>query len=80
MDTLVSELSGVMTKSETRAMRIYGEILRRRRRERGITLTELAERTGVSPKDIESAERGVLHLSPAQKQRIKKFLRRQRII
>ena len=80
MDTLVSELSGVMTKSETCAMKIYGEILKRRRRERGITLDEFTGRTGVSRKVLEGAERGMLDLSPAQKKRIKKFLRRQKII
>ena len=76
----MSELPSATQKNGSRAIKIYGETLKRRRRERGITIIELVERTGVSRGNIEDVERGILNLTLAQKQRIKKFLRRQRII
>ena len=80
MDLFTSELSGTTTEEELRAMKIYGEILKRRRKERGITMTEFSERTGMSREDIEAAERGALILPSAKKRRIEKFLRRQKIL
>ena len=76
----ICEMLSTTKKEGFRAIKIYGEILSRRRRERGITLAEFTERTGISREDLDAAERGLLDLSPAQKQRIKKFLRRQKII
>jgi predicted transcriptional regulator len=58
----------------------YGRNLLQRRKERGITIIELSERTGVAGKDIDGVERGLIDLSEDQKFRISKFLRRQRII
>ena len=63
-----------------RMLREYGAALLQRRKERGITKIELFERTGVSVSDIAKAELGLFELSEEQKQRISKFLRRQRII
>ena len=61
-------------------MKEYGEMLCERRKERGITMIELSGKTGVSRDDIELAERGLLRLTSEEKQRIAKFLKRQRII
>ncbi len=58
----------------------HGAILHARRKERGVTLTELSGKTGIRRDDIELAERGLLELSEDQKLRIKKFLRRQCIL
>lgn len=58
----------------------YGEVLKRRRKDRGVTLCELSERTGISQEQIVKAEIGLLDLSGPQKRRIEKFLRRQPII
>ena len=80
MDVLMSELPSTTKKDRSRAIKIYGETLKRRRRERGITIIELVGRTGIRRENIEDVERGILNLTPTQKQRIKKFLRRQRII
>jgi len=63
-----------------RLLKEYGENLNRRRKERGVTRMELSERTGVSCKDIDDAERGLEGLSEEEKQRIEDFLLRQRII
>lgn len=63
-----------------RMLKEYGENLLRRRKERGITKIELSERAGISCEDIEGAERGVMAFTEEEKQRIAKFLRRQRII
>jgi ribosome-binding protein aMBF1 (putative translation factor) len=63
-----------------RMLKEYGENLFRRRKERGITKIELSERAGISCEDIEGAERGVVAFTEDEKQRIAKFLRRQRII
>ncbi len=74
------EVSGSTTEDEIRAMKLYGEILKRRRKERGVTLTELTQRIGINREVIEGVERGMRDLTPALKKRIKEFLRRQRII
>ena len=58
----------------------YGENLLKRRKRRGITRIELSQKTGISCKDIESVEQGVLAFTEEEKQRIARFLRRQRII
>ena len=63
-----------------RMLKEYGENLLQRRKERGITMIELFERTGVSCKEIASVERGLIELTEEQKLRISKFLRRQKII
>ena len=63
-----------------RMLKEYGENLLQRRKERGITRVELSERAGVSCEDIESAERGLAAFTEEKKQRIAKFLKRQRII
>ena len=78
-------LSELLSKTEQQRMRRnllkeYGTILHERRKIRGVTLTELSRKTRVSRDDIELAERGLLRLSDEEKQRIKKFLRRQPII
>ena len=58
----------------------YGSNLNQRRKERGITMIELFERTGVSCKEIADVERGLIDLTEEQKWRISKFLRRQKIL
>ena len=63
-----------------RIIKEYGENLLRRRKERGITMIELFERTGVACKEIAGAERGLIDLAEDQKWRIAKFLLRQKII
>ena len=63
-----------------RMLREYGSNLLQRRKERGITMIELFERTGVSCKEIADAEKGIVDLPEEQKLRISKFLRRQKII
>ena len=80
-----AELSELLSKTEQRRMRRnllkeYGATLHERRKIRGITLIELSKKTQVRREDIELAERGLLQLSDKEKQRIKKFLRRQPII
>ena len=69
-----------MLEAEERMVQSYGEVLKRRRKERGITMIELFERTGVTCKEIAEAERGAADLTEDQKWRISKFLRRQKII
>lgn len=44
MEALMSELFSTTKKDGFRAIKIYGETLRRRRRERGITIIELVEK------------------------------------
>lgn len=61
-------------------VRAYGQNLLRRRKERGITMIEISERTGVTSKEIVAVEKGLLDLTEDQKLRIEKFLRRQKII
>lgn len=63
-----------------RLLKEYGENLHRRRKERGITKIELSERAGVSCENIERVERGLAAFTEEEKQKIAKFLRRQRII
>jgi transcriptional regulator with XRE-family HTH domain len=63
-----------------RMVREYGENLLQRRKERGITMIEIFERTGVPCKEIADAEKGLTDLTEDQKWRISKFLRRQKII
>jgi len=63
-----------------RLLREYGENLKMRRKERGVTRIELSERAGVSCEDIDGAERGLMDLLEDEKQRIGQFLRRQRIL
>lgn len=63
-----------------RMLKEYGKNLLQRRKERGITMIEMFERTGVTCKEIAEAERGLIDLTEEQKGRISKFLRRQRII
>jgi len=58
----------------------YGEVLKRRRKDRGVTLCELSERTGISQEEISRVELGLLELSGPRKRKIEKFLRRQPII
>ena len=69
-----------MLEEEEEMVKNYGEVLKRRRKERGITMIELFERTGVTCKEIADAERGAVDLTEDQKWRISKFLRRQKII
>ena len=76
-----SQLSpGEIQKDARCLLKEYGENLRRRRKERGITMIELSERAGVSCEDIDGAERGLVAFTEEEKQRIGKFLSRQRII
>ncbi len=76
-----SELFASKSRKDTRRLlREYGENLKRRRKERGITTIEFAEKTGVSREDVENSELGLADLTAPQKKRIEKFLRRQRII
>ena len=58
----------------------YGQVLKRRRKDRGVTLCELSERTGISQEYIAKVELGLFDLSGPQRRRIEKFLRRQPII
>ena len=78
----ISEMPLEEARSITRRrlVREYGENLRQRRKERGITMIELFERTGVSCKEIADAEKGLIDLTEDQKWRVSKFLRRQKII
>ncbi len=78
----ISEMPLEEARSITRRrmVREYGENLLQRRKERGITKIELFERTGVSCKEIASAEKGLIDLTEDQKWRVSKFLRRQKII
>ncbi|MFH0985257.1 MAG: helix-turn-helix transcriptional regulator [Candidatus Omnitrophota bacterium] len=78
----ISEMPTEETKRIPRhqMLKEYGENLRQRRKERGITRIELSERAGVSCEDIESAERGMAVFTEQERQRIAKFLSRQRII
>jgi len=69
-----------IVEEEEQMLKHYGAMLKRRRKERGITMIELFERTGVPCKEIADAERGLVDLSEDQKGRISKFLRRQKII
>ena len=69
-----------MLEEEERMVKNYGEVLKQRRKERGVTMIELFERTGVTCKEIADAERGAGDLTEDQKWRISKFLRRQKII
>ncbi len=72
--------SNEIRKDARRLLREYGGNLRSRRKERGITMIELSERAGVSCEDIDGAERGLVAFTEEEKQRIGKFLSRQRII
>lgn len=78
------ETNGFRIDIKKRALRSpaieYGETLRRRRKDRGITLLELSEKTRIHREVIEAVELGKGALSEEDKQRIKKFFRRQRII
>ena len=78
----ISEMPLEEARSITRRrmVREYGENLLQRRKERGITMIELFERTGVTCKEIADVERGAADLTEDQKWRISKFLRRQKII
>ena len=58
----------------------FGEVLKERRKVRGITIVELAERTGLSQADLVGVELGLKALASSQRQRIETFIRRQRII
>ena len=58
----------------------FGEALKERRKVRGITLVELAERTGLSQADLVRAELGQAVLTDGQMQKVEEFIRRQRII
>lgn len=82
IETELSELHSKMELRRTRRdlLKEYGAILHERRKIRGVTLIELSKKAGVSRENIELAERGVFQLSDKEKQRIKKFLRRQPII
>lgn len=78
-------LSELLSKTEQQRMRRnllkeYGALLHERRKIRGVTMLELSRKTRVRRDDIELAERGLLRLSDEEKERIKKFLRRQPII
>ena len=78
-------LNELLSKTEQRRLRRNllkdkGALMHERRIIRGITLNELAEKTGVRRDDIELAERGLICLTDEEKQRIKKFLRRQPIV
>ena len=78
----ISEMPLEEARSITRRrlVREYGENLRQRRKERGITMIELFERTGVPCEEIADAEKGLIDLTEDQKWRVSKFLRRQKII
>ena len=78
----ISEMPLEEARSITRRrmVREYGENLLQRRKERGITMIELFERTGVPCKEIADAEKGLIDLTEDQKWRVSKFLRRQKII
>ena len=58
----------------------FGAVLKGRRKMRGITIVELAERTGLSQADLVGVELGLKGLSQSQRQKIEAFIRRQRII
>ena len=72
--------TGESQRDMRRLLREYGENLKMRRKERGVTRIELSERAGVSCEDIDAAERGLMGLLEDEKQRIGQFLRRQRIL
>ena len=78
----ISEMPLEEARSITRRrmVREYGENLLQRRKERGITMIEIFERTGVTCKEIADVESGSADLTEDQKWRISKFLRRQKII
>ena len=69
-----------VNQEECVTVREYGEVLKRRRKDRGVTLCELSERTGISQEEIVRVELGSFELSGPQKRKIEKFLRRQPII
>ena len=58
----------------------FGAILKEKRRIRGVTLIELADKTDVSQADLALVELGLKELTPRQRQRLETFIRHQRII
>ena len=58
----------------------YGQVLKRRRKDRGIPLCELSVRTGINQEHLTKVELGLIDLTEPKKRRIEKFLRRQPII
>jgi len=58
----------------------FGEVLKERRKVRGITIVELSDRTGIRQADLAMAELGLKEPAPSQRQRVETFIRRQRII
>lgn len=67
-------------KMQNMTGRVYGQLLKRRRKDRGITICELSERAGIEQRHLAGVELGTFELSVAEKKRIAKFLRDQRII
>ncbi len=80
MDISEMPLEEARIITRRRIAKAYGENLLQRRKERGITMIEIFERTGVSCKEIAGVEQGLIDLEEEQKWRISKFLRRQKII
>jgi len=58
----------------------FGEALKERRKVRGVTIVELAEKTGLSQVDLARAELGQAELTAHQRRRIETFIKRQRIM
>jgi transcriptional regulator with XRE-family HTH domain len=58
----------------------FGAVLKERRKIRGITIVELAERTGLSQAELVGVELGLKELRSSQRQKVEAFIRRQRII
>ncbi|HOW87079.1 MAG TPA: helix-turn-helix transcriptional regulator [Candidatus Omnitrophota bacterium] len=58
----------------------YGELLTQRRKKRGVTLIELAVKTGISYEDIDLVEKGLLKLSVDEKEIISKFFKQRKIL
>ena len=58
----------------------FGEALRERRKVRGVTIVELAEKTGLSQADLVRTELGQAELTAQEMQKIEGFLRRQKIL
>jgi len=76
----MKKFSENLNQHELQPTESYGESIRSRRRERGITLTELSEKTSVSRQQITNVELGLDDLTEPQKTSIDDFIRKQRII
>ena len=76
----MEKLSEQLNQCEHQLIQICGEVLKSKRKERGITLIELSKKTGVSRKAIADFELGIGDLTAPQKVTIHEFVQKQRII